>query len=240
MMKKNIWALLIFICILTGCGSSEEKYSQRWFKTHNVFYEDNTKYFVVDNMSWFEDAGVQNAFSFSISFCGNDYNVEYDLAGSKFGIYSISNSLFGYMNTSNDEKTSYIINEDSNCLPEDSIFLKDMTLIRKIVTTKLSKGDCYYFGIVDGYDTVIVKGNGYRLVLYLDTDTNMCQRFEYEEDSNGEIFKCYITNCEKISLPDDFYDYEFEKKLSAEEFSNNANSLLAGVMYMFQLNEKYS
>ena len=134
----SVFALL-FVTLFSGFAINIEKkeYTKKWFRENKIFPEGNANYFLIDNPSWFKDNDVENVFSISYSYYGNDMHMEYDVGGVKIGYYLIDGQDYGYTDIPDNDPVSFILSGDT--LPEKSIYNKDTELLNKILSTDLSK-----------------------------------------------------------------------------------------------------
>ena len=232
---------LVFITIFGGISINLEKskYSKKYFKENSVFSTDNVSYFLIDTPSWFNTYDISNAFSISYSFCGDDLHMEYDIGGEKLGIYELDGKYYGYTDLSDNGLVSISLSGDAR--PNDSIYDKDIDLLSKITSSDLSKAKIKQEEDVDGLDVVRAKAKHYEMILYLNKESGKCVRFEYvDKDNDNEQFKCYVSDCERISLPDEYYNQVSSVSMSVSEFCEETSSFVSGAMYMLQLNGIYS
>ena len=235
----SVFALLV----ITIFGSlsiniEKKKYTKKWFRQNEIFLEDDVNYFLIDNPSWFKDNNVENVFSISYSFYGEDKHMEYDVGGVKLGYYLISGEDYGYTDISDNGLVSIVLSGDP--LPQNSIYTKDEKLLMDIISTDLSKGKIEQKEDIDGNDVVTVTKKEYEMILYLDKVTGKCNRFEYiDKDGDNETFRCYITECDGISLQEEF-NKTSSLKMTTSEFCEETDAFITGAMYMLQMNGAFS
>lgn len=238
-----VLVMVLIMCFLFGSivfsdKPETSKYTAEWFESHDLFPDDNVMYYVIDNPSWFKDNGLENVFAISFQKHGNDYHIGYDIGGIKIGIYSLSGEYYGY-NQVPDKETVYISISDTDSIPNDSFFVKDKELLTKMLSTDLTKGKIKYEGINKEDDIVTVSGKDYKMTLYINTQNEECERFELVDKSSSkeESFKCYISNCNRISMPDDYDDSKLSSEMTIGEYSNEVNAFITGAMYMLAMQQ---
>lgn len=236
----SIFALL-FVTLFGGYAINLKKkeYTKKWFRENNIFPDGNANYFLIDNPSWFKDNDVENVFSISYSFYNNNMHMEYDVGGVKLGYYLIDGQDYGYTDIPDNDPVSFLLSGDT--LLESSIYSKDTALLNKILSTDLSKSKIEQKEDIDNCDVITATTKQYEMILYLNKETRQCERFEYiDKESDNETFRCYVTECTGITLPEDFYDHISSISMTTSDFCNETDSFITGSMYMLQMNKVLS
>lgn len=244
-MKKKIIICLV-ILILASCifslhnystmyKSTNSKYTRSWLKENELFPKDNVRYYMIDNPAWSEDTQTTNAFAICFSFYGEDYEIEYDIAGTKFGYYKIANMLYGFLMPQDNKKEIYTITGSESEFDSNSVLVMDKTLLNKIITPDYTKCEIKYMGEIEGSDVVVLASKEYDMALYINPSTGKCERFEYFMLEDKESFKCFITDCNRIEIPEDATISK--QTYTAKEFASNITNLATGAIYMLQTNQ---
>lgn len=248
--KRMISVLLVFSCffMFSGCSAEPEKFSGKWFEQHKeeILPTENVQYYVIDNPTFLEDTDIANTFSMQLSLYQANYSLTYNVVGNKFTFYSIDDQYYANMVTS-DEDVRSITCTDNNSFPENSLVMQDIALIKEMLNPDYTSCIISLQDELDEENVVSLVSDKYLIYLYLDKETDFCNRFEctevLEEDGQyraGEYYMGYIKPCEKeIALPETF-SLSGSESMTSTELSTEFDTFLMGSMYMLQLTESYS
>lgn len=247
--KKMIAIVLVFsnLLMLSGCSSEPEKFSGKWFEQHQeeVLPTQDVQYYVIDNPTFLENTEIANTFAIILSLYQADYSITYDVVGNKFALYSIDDQYYANMVTSEDTTRSIKCTDNSE-LPESSLLLQDVEMIKDMLNPDYSSCLIALQEELDEENVVSLVSDKYLIYLYLDKETDVCTRFEcteiIEEDGaykGGEYYMGYIQPSKEIVLPDTYSETDAEDMTSIE-LSTEFDTFLMGSMYMLQLTGDYS